>query len=536
MDTGNLGESILTTWCHQVDLIPNKVTIDKDGWDFLVALPSTYSNDIKSLDKDDSHDRILIQVKTTAKEKGNRNIKLSNLKKLSDAPIPAFYLLIQVDENSEPVKAHLFHVWEEIIANIQKKIRTLPKDKWDQLNKYKLALPWKTAQEIKDLHGSELKQKILSNLTKTKKNYSEKKYSLREKVGYDKETGKINFQGRLPDKYKDDTESFMVDLYLGEIDKVEVFDWEVTDKRFGDEIVIDKQVGGHFRLTNIEPEGPATIKFMTADHRVSVEISTEYFIPRGIGQLVKDEKKWKILYKASFIKFFIYPEGKKFNFLFETPDFRKRTKLSEIIDITNLMLFLRGLKGKEKVNFEISHKGNLFWGGNLCFDQYKDELSVEYFKSIKCSNRLLNFLDIKNDLYIKPLELKAQLGMLNYINELLAPKPLDMKLEFWVIADLKNYNKTICLMPISVRIGDYVILIEVKVEGDPEKTGEIKGENIFYGLKSNNVRIEQHRVIKREKADLKKTYNEMKEKSLKKYNVSDDVMVIHHDPDTENES
>ena len=164
MDTGNLGESILTTWCHQVDLIPNRVTTDKDGWDFLVALPPAYSKDIKSLDKDDSHDRILIQVKTTAKEKGNRNIKLSNLKKLVDAPIPAFYLLIQVDGNSEPVKAHLFHVWEEIIGKVQKKIRTIPKDKWDQLNNYNLVLPWKIAQEVTHLHGSELKQNILDNL------------------------------------------------------------------------------------------------------------------------------------------------------------------------------------------------------------------------------------------------------------------------------------------------------------------------------------------------------------------------------------
>ncbi|MEX2411652.1 MAG: hypothetical protein WD607_09860 [Candidatus Paceibacterota bacterium] len=536
MDTGNLGESILTTWCHQVDLIPNRVTTDKDGWDFLIALPPTYSNDIKSLDKDDSHDRILIQVKTTAKEKGNRNIKLSNLKKLVDAPIPAFYLLIQVDDNSEPVKAHLFHVWEEIITKVQKRIRTISKDKWNQLNKYSLVLPWEIAQELTPLHGSELKQIISNNLTNTKKGYSEKKYSLREKVGYEEERGQINFQGKLPDKYKDDIESFMVDLYLGEIDKVEVFDWEVTDKRFGDEIVIDKQEGGHFSLRNIEPEGAATIKFITEDHRTSVETSTEYFIPRGIGQLVKDEKKWKLLYKAPFIKFFIYPEGKKIEFLFETPDFGKETKLSEIIDITNLMLFLSGLKGKEKVNFEISHEGKLFWGGNLCFDQYKDELSVKYFSSIKCTYRLLNFLDLKNDLYIKPVELKAQLGVLEYINELLAPKPLYMNLEFSVAEDLKNYSNSICLFPFTVTIGDYVIPIEVKVEGDPEKTGEIKGENIFYGLKSNNVRIEQYRVLKREKVDLKEAHKKMKEKSLKKYDISDDVMVIHLDPDAGNES
>lgn len=531
MDTGNLGESILSKWCHQVDLIPNKVTIDKDGWDFLVALPPAYNKDIKSLDKDDSHDRVLIQVKTTSKEKGNRNIKLSNLKKLVDAPIPAFYLLIQVDEDGEPKKAHIFHVWEELIAKVQKKIRTIPKDKWGQLNNYKLALPWKIAQGLTPLQGSELKQIIQNNLTNTKKNYSEQKYSLREKVGYKEETGQIHFQSKLPDKYKDDIEAFMVDLYLGEVDKVEVFDWEVTDKRFGDEIVIEKQEGGYFSLTNIESEGPATIKFLTDDHGSSVEINTEYFIPRGIGQLVKDEKKWKILYKAPFIKFFIYPEGERIDFLFDIPDFSKETQLSEIIDITNLMLFLSGLKDKERVNFEITNQGKPLFGGNLNFKQYKKELSIKYFRSIKSVNTLLNYLNLKNDIIVKPTELKAQVEVLNFFHELLAPKPLYMKLEFWVKADLKNYTNTICLVPFTVSVGNYVIPIEVKVQGDPEKTGDVEDENIYYNLKSNDVRIEQFRILKRDKEDLKKVHDEMKQISLKKYDINDDVMVVHFEKD-----
>jgi|GEM_PF-2471620 hypothetical protein len=528
MDTGNLGETILATWCHQVDLIPNRVTVDKDGWDFLVALPPSYSSDIKSLDKDDSHDRVLVQVKTTENEKGNRNIKLSNLKKFVDAPIPAFYLLIQVNADGEPIKAHVFHVWKEIISKVQKKIRHLPKENWDQLNKYGLVLPWKIAEEVKKLHGSELKEIILKNLRETKKSYSEKKYSLREKVGYEKETGQIHFQSKLPDKYKDDIEAFMVDLYLGEVDKVEVYDWEVTDKRFGDEIVIDKQEGGHFSLKNIEPEGPATIKFITEDHRSSVEFSTEYYIPRGIGQLVKDESKWKILYKAQFIKFSIYPEGKKIEFLFETPDFSNEVKLSEVIDITNLMLFLGGLESNEKVNFEVKHDGKLFWGGNLNFDQYKEGLSIEYFQSIKSATKLLNHFNLKSDVIVKPTELKSQVGLLNFLYELLAPKPTFIRLEFSAESDLLDYSSTIGLLQYTVVIGDYLLPFQLKAQGQPTISDRVEDDQIFYILKSSDVRIEQYRILSRERDDAKSAHEEMKKQSIEKYDTEDQMVMYFH--------
>jgi hypothetical protein len=531
MDTGNLGESIFAKWCHQVDLVPNRVEVDKDGWDFLVALPPSYNSDLKSLDKDDSHDRVLIQVKTTQKEKGNRSIKLSNLKKMVDAPIPAFYLLIQVGNNGEPIVAHLFHVWETIIAKVQKRIRIIPKEKWNQLHKYQITLPWKIAQEISSPYGSELSTIIRQNLTETKKNYSEKKYLLREKVGYEEETGQIHFQSKLPDKYKDDIEAFMVDLYLGEVDKVEVYDWEVTDKRFGDEIVIDKQEGGHFSLTNIEPEGPATIKYITEDHRSSVEFSTEYYIPRGIGQLVKDESKWKILYKAQFIKFSIYPEGKKIEFLFETPDFSKEVKLSEVIDITNLMLFLSGLESNEKVNFEVKHDGKLFWGGNLNFDQYNKGLSIKYFQSIKSATKLLNYFNLKSDVIVKPAELKNQVGLLNFLYELLAPKPTFIRLEFSAESDLLDYSSTIGLLPYTVVIGDYLLPFQLKAQGKPTKSDRVEDDQVFYILKTSDVRIEQYRILSRERDDARSAHEEMKKQSIEKYDTEDQMVMYFHEDD-----
>lgn len=535
MDAGNLGESILTKWCHQVDLIPNKATIDKDGWDFLIALPKVYDDELKSLDKDDSHDRILIQVKTTKSEKGNRDIKVSNLKKLIDTSMPSFYLIIQVSEEGEPIKAHLFHVWEKIITKVQKRLRSIPKEKWNKLNKFELRLPWKTAQKMKHLQGVELNRLVKKNLTKTKKEYSNKKNELREKVGYEKGTGKIHFRSILPEKYEGDLDEFINDLYLGEIDKVELLNFEMIDKRFGEEVVVKKEKGGNFKLINIEPEGQAKLKFQTVDFRSVVEITTEFFIPKGVGQIVKDEEKWKVLYKAPFIKFFVYPKGSKINFTFDIPDFRKEAKISELLGISNLILFLSEIEDEEKIFIEIIKEEKPYIGGTLFFSKYTDQVPIDFFRAIKSANRILNFLNIDNDLYVKPIDLKAQLDVINFIYELLAPKPLYMKFGFWVKADLQKYRKTICLLPFTISIGNYVIPMEVKVEGCPDKTGDLEGGKNYYCLESSNVRIEQYRIFKRNKAKIEISHNEMKELSLKKYDV-DDVMVVHFDKNAENES
>lgn len=525
MDIGNIGESKLVEWCSQVDFVANKATDDKDGWDFLVAMPKKYNRDLKSLDKDNSHDQILIQVKTTKRNKGNRNIKVSNLQKLVNTPLPAFYLLIQVSEHGIPIKVHLFHVWEKIIAKVQKKLREIPKNKWDDLHKYNLTLPWDVAEEMQNHHGTEFQRVIEKKLIETKVKYSNKKNELRKSVGYTKNTGKINLEGKIPKEYEGDADSLLIDLLLGEKDKIAVEKFEIIDERFGNEIKVEERKGGYFKIGDIEPFGQANFNLRTQDFRANANLSTQLIVPKGVRPLIKDKSKLKVLFKTKFAKIFFFTETKAINYNFSAPDFKKGHQINELIEISNLFLFLNELEENEPTNVAIELNDKPFLEAKLNFPKYTGGVDVKFYQSIVNVNNLLFYLNIDNRLEVTPTNLVQQYNVLSFLNELLSPKPIYMKVEFWVEESITGYEKTICSVPFKVIIGERIFLIEVIVEGTPNKSDQVDEEKIYYSLESSNVRIGQHRMLKSEQSDTKKALKDMNEILCKKYD-SEDVMVV----------
>lgn len=528
MDIGYKGENIFEGWCHDENLVPNESKIDKYGWDYIVDLPQNFRADLKTLDKDDSLDQIFVQVKTTKSEKGNRSIKLSNLKRLINSPLPSFYILIQLSDEGKPVNAYLFHVWSKIIGDVQRKLRLTKIDQWDKLHKIKLSLPWSEAQEFNKFHGKELIRLVKENIKSGQNEYARKKYEIKTKIGYEKESGRIELKGNLPDKYKNDADSFFVDLFLGEIEKVNLIEFSEIDTRFEHDIITKKREGGYVKISNIEPEGKALLIFSTKDHRSRIEFKAEYFIPRGIGDLVEKDKL-KVLYKAPFIRFSLFLFSKRITYSFDIPNFNKETALTSLIDIAEIMLFLHEIDINESISFEIQNDGKPFIEGSLGFEKYTNAQSVQYFEAIKATSALMTYLKIDFDTTIKPTELIGQIDVLKYFQKLLSPQPLYMKVEFSLDTDLEDYEKTIALIPFTIKIGKFVVPIQISVQGNPEKTGEVKEGEIMYRLNSNYIRIEQYRKLSSENESSNYAHEEMNQILLKRYDVSEEIMVIHFD-------
>jgi len=320
MNIGNLGESIFEQWASQAGLIPNKAKYDSDAWDYIVGFPKNYDSDLKALDLDDSHTQCLIQVKTTTTIKGNRSIKLSNLKRLVDSSLPAFYLVINISNNGEPQKAWLFHVWEKLITEVLKRAREIDSSEYSKLNKIKVQLPDICAQEFEHLHGSELMKIIYRNIDKCKSKYNLQKQQFIKELGYADVTGSLNFQGFLPKNYMGRDKEFLVDLSLGLVDKIDVEEHSITDKRFGKEIGIKSGKGGYISIKDLKPEGEAFFKFWTLDFRKQITLATDYYLPNGLKINTKDEF-FKVRYKANYLDFILSPNKQEENltFKFEFP-------------------------------------------------------------------------------------------------------------------------------------------------------------------------------------------------------------------------
>lgn len=525
METGNLGEDLLVHWCNQVGWVHNKAAIDKDGWDFLISLPSTYDQDLVSLDKDEKHDRLLIQVKTTEIDRGNRSIKVSNLKKLVNSPIPAFYLLIQVSKRGRPINAYLFHVWEEIIFRVQEKLRKTPRDKWKSLHKTKMSLPWVEAQEMREFHGDELLRIIEKNLRPSKNDYSKRKKELIESVGYEENKGSVNFNGIVPDEYKGDIDKLLIDFFLGEIESLDVTEYEVTDKRFDEEVVVTKNKGGKLKLKNIEPEGNSILKFTTKDFRASSKISAEMFVPKGVDRFI-DHEKLKILFKAPFIKIFIYPIAEKCEIKTPPINFGKDFILSEIIDLADFTLFLNETEKSELIDFEITKDHKPFMKGSFDLRNNSEKESLPYFKALVYANGIIKYLKIDNNLTVNPNSLKQQFSRLEFLDKILSPKPLTINLKTVLSENIDKYEKTVCLYPITIKISNKILAFQVVAEGRSKNIGQSESGEYSYELTTQHVYLEQYRVLDSEEK-LISAHKEMDDNAIEKYDVHDEVMVLH---------
>ena len=75
---------------------------------------------------------------------------------------------------------------------------------------------------MREFHGNELRRLIKKNINGSKKKYISRKNKLRETVGFDGKTGEIHVKGILPEKYQGDADSLIIDLFLGEKDKVSI--------------------------------------------------------------------------------------------------------------------------------------------------------------------------------------------------------------------------------------------------------------------------------------------------------------------------
>ena len=82
INIGNLGETKLTEWCDSAKITSNKSEHeDKMGWDHYIEFP--YIKSDKPKDKQPEPIECKIQVKSTFREDGGVQIKLSSLRRLA---------------------------------------------------------------------------------------------------------------------------------------------------------------------------------------------------------------------------------------------------------------------------------------------------------------------------------------------------------------------------------------------------------------------------------------------------------------------
>lgn len=527
MDTGSLGEAILEKWASQVDLIANKSKIDKDGWDFYLGFPKKYDSDLKALDLDDTHSECLVQVKTTTTNNKSSQIKLSNLKRLVDSPIPSFYLILNVSKEGEVEKAFLYHVWESITERVLKKIRKLSKSKEPKLNKFRIQLPTSEAQPFSELNGKELLKLIEINIGKSKSEYIKQKSEIRKNSGYNEERGKIEFTLIVPDNYGKKPEELLIDFSLGLIDNLEVQEHTLFDSRFGEHIKIRSGKGGEISIPKLDNDGKATVEFWTPDYRLNTQLSTKYYVPKGLKKTLL-KNKFKIVYKSDYLELAFIPYKNSFDFDIKLPPLHQEKTLHSFRDAADFIAFFSNIQGEyETVYFKIKHSNETITGGEFIIkNKFLGENLINLLKAANFGIRIVDYFKIKKDISTTLHEMTQQFETLKFVNDLISPNATAVNGKFYLNDDLDVYDKAISIFPVLLRFGQQLIAINCSIKGKAKRTGKLKENQVQYKLNSPEAFIESYRFVNYDQFDGKAIFEEMNKQILSSYEKEENTVII----------
>ncbi len=256
-DLGTMGESTFSLWCSQAGLIPNGSKIDRTGWDFYVEFPSTSTKS-----PDDLHAAALeykVQVKSSDKRDRKLQIKLSSLRRLATAQMPALFVFIEFDDTDTAQRAFVVHVDLNLIERVLRRIHESEQvESRTDHNKRTLTINYGNDEELKPLNGQALKSKLESFAPAGMADYVAKKKAFLESIGFENGYAKFTFQTFGEENVRD-----LIDVSLGIKRSVQVTGFSGYPTRFGitSKTPIVETSDGHLEMPDLKPTASGVVRF-----------------------------------------------------------------------------------------------------------------------------------------------------------------------------------------------------------------------------------------------------------------------------------
>lgn len=226
-DPGTRGQNELVGWCEPEHLIAQKPDPDRLGWDFLLEAVPDHSTD-RPLDQQNSLPKFLIQVKSTEQQSRTPRIKLSALKHLVDADLPAAIAVLYYKKGARrSVKRLLIPIDDGVIADTLRAVREQEAAGNRAIHTVKVPVPLARGVEIGP-DGEGLAASLYNMLGSDPTSYVSRKIDCRENCGFDDEptVGRFFIPG-------ENARHKLGELFLGGHRELEVNDLTIERRRFG---------------------------------------------------------------------------------------------------------------------------------------------------------------------------------------------------------------------------------------------------------------------------------------------------------------
>ncbi len=479
-DLGQMGESTFNLWCAQAGLTANGSKVDKTGWDFFVEFPFAERVALTQI-----HAPALeckVQVKATDKTDRKLSIKLSNLRRLITAPMPAFFVFIEFDKKDVAQRAFLVHVDESLISKTLKRIHELENvSGCFNHHKRSLTINYGPENEIPTLRGESLKRKIEEYVPSGMSAYVANKSQHLESTGFENGFAQITFSTKGETNLTD-----FIDVSIGLKQSVQISKFESFHTRFGlkskDPMI--ERVDGMLEMPDLKPTATGTIRFREDRLSPGLVFPCRFYSSSLNPILPQELVKFRI--EADCFDITMNPFTGAANYKMNAGA-GVRLPIKQLRDAICLMRTITSSAKTILVDFSLTGMNTVDFSLNA-----KDQ-PFEYNKVLEALNaaqKIVNFFEVNESIDVSLEEIATHADSITRFNSVIDANPTLFKCDFSVQEGGYDPTKpTACVSMITTKLGRRVFGFIFVISGSVHTL-----EDGCYSLLASNAKIEQ-RVI-----------------------------------------
>jgi hypothetical protein len=324
-DVGAIGENVFLSWCEPEGFRAQKSQVDRLGWDFLLESEPVRERG-RPLDQQNDLPKFLVQVKSTDAIGRPPRIKLSALKHLVDADLPAAVVALFFDKGDRlPTRTLLVPVDATLMSDTLKRVRREEARGNRAIHRITVPVPLDRASEISPT-GEGLAKALNVMLAGPASTYITAKIAHRETCGFDDTalTGTFFVPG-------EDAARRISNLFLGGPRELQVFNLTTERRRFGIALDNDRD---HFRHAVLEVDAPplmtSTIELASSEGEWTA-LEVGIFIPPPLEQAVRGPIRFANGYLEVLLDFDREHAGLTFNYAGNrTVEFEEAVNIVEV--------------------------------------------------------------------------------------------------------------------------------------------------------------------------------------------------------------
>jgi hypothetical protein len=461
-DLGRLGESVFSQWCASAGLTANGSDVDKTGWDFLVEFDYHSKPSLELSTVHEAAFECKVQVKATDKQARKLSIKLSNLKRLVTAAMPAFVVFIEFDGKESPQRAFLVHVDEAMSLDILRRLHDAEHNgETHLLHRKTTTVKYDETHLLDSPSGESLKAAMLGHMGPNMSTYVAKKNAHLNAAGFDEGFAQLTISAMGTEKI-----SKLVDMSLGLAVDAEISSMVAVKQRFGKKnpIPFVNEENVKLGMPNLKPNFEGLIKFKADKLGPSLTFPAKLYFSPFNAMVPESMRRGRIAVEFFDLVFNPFTNESTYTFSFDgkslsLPMLRDGLKLMKMLSNPGQTVFSELLVNETPaMQFQIASPGRPF------------RLSSE-LEAVEAGANILSLLDVSSNIKMSLTQVSRNASRLIEMDNVLRAEANQFKLDIPLDdSPIPDGKRLAGLSFFSTPVGDINVGVFVTMIGKPLRT------------------------------------------------------------------